>query len=262
MRHPRALNVPLIRWPTHGQPLDGSHRSKQINSSNSTLSIPEHGVNRYKRHGCRCDICRVAATAHSRERTRRLAQEQWGARDPMFVSVSLAKNHVAWLRSRGMGWRRIASVAGVSPSTISRLAGHSFSGEASRTRIRKEIQDKILAVRPTDTSRTLATDARPSARKLQALVALGWTQVELARRLKMSAPSIRNLVRIRDDDTSTRVRADTERKVRALYEDLHMTPGSSSRARTIARTSGWLPPLAWDDIDEGIIDRRHLIHTK
>jgi DNA-directed RNA polymerase specialized sigma24 family protein len=47
--------------------------------------------------------------------------------------------------------------------------------------------------------------------------------------------------------TQARVHRDTAAKVRALYNELSMTPGPSPRSRRLAKAKGWPPPLAFDD---------------
>lgn len=45
------------------------------------------------------------------------------------------------------------------------------------------------------------------------------------------------------------VRPGTVDRIAALFRRLAMLPGPSKVARTVARRNGWVPPLAWDDID-------------
>lgn len=87
-----------------------------------------------------------------------------------------------------------------------------------------------------------------ATRRVQALVALGWPQVELCRRTGISRGAMSHIARGNVARTS-RVRA---RLIAELYEQLSMTPGPSQHAREHAAARGWAPPLAWDDdtIDE------------
>lgn len=85
-------------------------------------------------------------------------------------------------------------------------------------------------------------DATGTARRLRALVAIGWTFDDLAHQLGYASKgSLRNITARRY------VSPATEKRVRALYDRLSMTHGPSSRSRAIARGRGWAPPLAWDD---------------
>lgn len=81
------------------------------------------------------------------------------------------------------------------------------------------------------------------SRRLQALMALGWPQAELGRRLGLPQSWLSRLT------TGHRpsVNPATAERVIALYEQLSMTPGPSPSARRHATGKGWAPPLAWDD---------------
>lgn len=46
---------------------------------------------------------------------------------------------------------------------------------------------------------------------------------------------------------------DTAEAVKRAYDALSMTPGPSSLTAARAKKAGWLPPLAWEDIDAGIL---------
>lgn len=91
-------------------------------------------------------------------------------------------------------------------------------------------------------------------RRIQSLVALGWTYGSIGERVGLSAGGIHKMLDARYPSVT---RAVAER-VAAAYEDMSMTlPPSgtplqrrnASYARTVARKRGWVVPLAWDDID-------------
>lgn len=84
-----------------------------------------------------------------------------------------------------------------------------------------------------------------TARRIKALVAIGYTQADIAERIGWSPA---NLSKLLDEDGM--VSASTARTIDALYHQLCMTPGPSVRARQRAKKLGWAPPLAWDDIDD------------
>ncbi len=85
-----------------------------------------------------------------------------------------------------------------------------------------------------------------TARRLQALAALGYPWVALAPRLHVSPTRVRQLADVVDGV----VHRDTAAKVSAVFTELAATPGPSKYARTVAARNGWVPPLAWDDIDD------------
>ncbi len=86
-------------------------------------------------------------------------------------------------------------------------------------------------------------DSTGTARRVRALVALGYTWTDLSRHLGVDPSTIRWLG-ARPRPT---VRLRTAAAVTALYDELSTTPGGKAYAYTIARKNGWPPPLAWDD---------------
>lgn len=114
------------------------------------------------------------------------------------------------------------------------------------------IAEAILAVEPTLDALPGGTviDASGTRRRIQALVAIGWSQSKIAARLGWTPANLSALLR-RD-----RTVAATARAVRDLYEELwdqappedtHRDKIAAARARNHATKCGWLPPAAWDD---------------
>lgn len=93
------------------------------------------------------------------------------------------------------------------------------------------------------------TSERGTTRRLQALTAIGYSLADLAEMLAMPLEHVRALSGAR----AHRISPDTARAVAELYERLCMTPvggPDADLARRYARRRGWVPPLAWDDIDD------------
>lgn len=85
-------------------------------------------------------------------------------------------------------------------------------------------------------------------RRIEALMALGWSGHIIGQRLGMSG---NNVTRLRQADTLTSSMAS---RVANLYDELSMSlPTGRTQAianvRNLARRRGYLPPLAWDDVD-------------
>lgn len=78
-------------------------------------------------------------------------------------------------------------------------------------------------------------------RRLRALAALGWPVAQLGDRLGCSAAMV---ARWRSARTVSVEHALT---VRAVYDDLAMTPGPNQQDRSCALERGWAPPLAWGE---------------
>jgi hypothetical protein len=83
-------------------------------------------------------------------------------------------------------------------------------------------------------------------RRLQALMAIGWPTRELAKHMGY-APG-QSLFWLYSGVYEQTV--DVFERVCDLFDSLCMTPGPSVITRKRAARAGWLPPLAWDDIDD------------
>lgn len=96
-------------------------------------------------------------------------------------------------------------------------------------------------------------DARGARRRVQALMTLGWSQSEIARRLGMSQNQLWEI--------AERLEVITEgvaERVAELYEELwNVRPVPTTRGERVsvshalgrAKRLGYAPPMAWDDID-------------
>lgn len=190
-----------------------------------------HGLRATYVAGCRCDACTTANRAYRKK------LELHGTD---LVDSEPVRQYVKLLRAAGVGRRTIARQAGVAQTVIDRLVG--INRSRPEFRMRAETVAKILAV-TADTSSYMP--ALGAVRRLQALVAIGWTQTALAHEIGWTLANLNNLTR----KPGGIIRRATHDRIVAIYERLEDTPGSSTRAKNIARNKGWLPPAAWDDID-------------
>jgi hypothetical protein len=85
-----------------------------------------------------------------------------------------------------------------------------------------------------------------ASRRIQALVAIGWTWRALAREAERHHRTVRDIGTARRE-TVTNV---TLVWVHELYERLSYTSGGSKYALTVAARYGWCPPEAWRNIDD------------
>lgn len=92
----------------------------------------------------------------------------------------------------------------------------------------------------------LTTDPTGTVRRVQALVALGWPVRLIAEEANVNEKSLRTFM-YSPGDTVTVTRAEA---IAVVFERLCMTRGPSKASATIARKRGYVPPLAWDDIDD------------
>lgn len=174
--------------------------------------VREHGtVARYRwgvtgnepGNGCRCFECSDAVYRY--ERARRHARE---AGVPAFYDATEVREHLLWLRSVGVGRRRISQVTGIAVSTIKALRdGH-------RTRVRPETADKLMGVSLAMASPGTNIPGGPTFALVDELLAMGYTQTELCRRLGMRT---RGLNLRRDTGLITAGRAE---RIRRLHRQL------------------------------------------
>lgn len=207
-----------------------------------------HGVAKYVHERCRCELCGAAVRAIDRRRYRMIAYGQWQP----FVDAEPVRRHVRALMAYGVGWMRIARLVGVPQSTVEKLLyGDPRRGQAPSKRIRPETAERLLALSPSPDllDSAASVDGTGTRRRLQALVAAGWPQRQLAVRLGIDPSNINRTIR------DERVYAGTDRAARALYDDLWnedpvrhgVRAQSVSLARSCARRNGWAPVGAWDD---------------
>src|ERR1019366_3433644 len=140
----------------------------------------------------------------------------------------------------------------VSASALSRLL---YGGPGSRPptrRIRPQTAAAILAIRPSAdlVAPGVLVGGAETRHRVQALVAAGWSQAQLAGQLMTSPGRVGALLR------GERVTAGKSAAVRGLYERLwnqpppegnHRARIAASRARNYAAARRWAPPMAWDD---------------
>lgn len=199
---------------------------------------------------CRCDDCREAATAYERNRRR---QTLYGRYDTGRVDAAPVREHIRYLMENGISVKRTAELTGLSTSTVGAIIwGRSERGHDPYPRVGKETAEKILAVKPTlkNMAPGHVVDGVGTSRRLQALVAIGWSQARLGARLGIRPG---NMTRIMTGQPITAVNATAARQ---LFDELWDQPQegtdqrsriSANRARNYAKARGWLPPLAWDE---------------
>lgn len=215
-------------------------------------AIHRHGERTtYVVHKCRCDACREDNT----ESMRRLRRDKLYGRH-WLVDAEPVRQHLRWLSSQGMGWKPAARAAGVATSTAHSILygklltqpGHP-EHRPPRKKVSKAVADRILAVQPTLQDGAIVNPVG-TRRRIQALVARGWSLSQLAKRLGVAPTNFSRSI------YSSGVLEGTRKAVAALYEQLwDQEPPTGTRWEKIAATKarryaaerGWLPPMAWDD---------------
>jgi hypothetical protein len=211
----------------------------------------QHGTRAaYVKDRCRCTDCTAANTAASRTATRERIYGRWQP----YVDAGPVCEHIAALRAAGIGVERIAHLAGLSVSHIRELAEDGRGDSSATRRVRPSTATRILAISINDAHRAPHSriDATGTRRRLQALIAIGWPTELLAAQLSRRTTSLCRSM------TGESVTARTAHDVAALYERLWNTspPAATGEQRAAvdaaqahAAGQGWLPPLAWDNLD-------------
>lgn len=177
-----------------------------------------------------------AAERYAHSRQRGIAAGTWLFDAP----AGPVRAHIDHLIRAGMTTGQIARAAGVDISTVRRVRQHQT--------VRGSTAVALLAVVAAPAGpRAGLVSALGTCRRLQALVALGWSFPQQAQRLGVTPQRVRELALL---PTGAAVAVETKWAVTRMFEQLSATPGGSTKAYRYAARMGWLPPLAWDDLDD------------
>jgi len=132
------------------------------------------------------------------------------------------------------------------------MYGRSERGHDPYPRVHRTTAEKITAIKPSldNMADGRCIDATGTLRRLQALVAIGWSMSRLGAEIGVAPGNFSRVMK------SPQCTVATAKAVRALYnrawnqpqtgEDWH-SRSAASRARRHAKANGWVQPLAWDD---------------
>jgi transcriptional regulator with XRE-family HTH domain len=213
----------------------------------------DHGDHRRYRRGCRCEKCKAGAN-RANIKNRYLRQTERGLMRP----ADRAADHLLRLRAAGLDDKTIRSLTGICPDVMYRILRREGV-------IHARTEARITSVPVPNTSGTSSNRAyipgHGTVRRLRALVAAGWYQAELARRLGKQKENLKQII---DRGETGQVAQYVADEVRALYAELHnQTPEEhgvaarfADRARTTAANRGWAPPAYWDEDD---FDNPHFV---
>lgn len=208
----------------------------------------QHGTfAKYVLDRCRCDDCREAARVYnSANRRRRI----YAAHDPAYsqlVDAGPVRAHIEWLVSEGMGLKQIAKTGPIAHGTLDAIM-HGKGGRdpkehrPQRKRVRRDVAARILAIRPV-LAGGAKVDPTGTVRRVRALVAIGYSQSYLGRRIGWNPANMGDLAHARRRFVQERTRI----AVKAVFDELSMTQGPSARSIRLAAREGWPPPIVWDD---------------
>lgn len=255
----RRLCRPHYQAAWKAQELGQHQKLPPRDRKNAHVCPPEHkhasSSTCFIQHQCRCDPCRLE---HNAREQRRKKLKAYGRFDTGLVDAEPVREHLLMLSEFGIGYKRVAVLAGLGTTPVRNIIWGSQDpgprkGEIPK-RVKRENAAAILAVKPDiSTLADCATiPARGVHRRVQALVAIGWSQSKLADRLGMDRGNFGLMMQ----RTSVTVRL--HRAVAAMFDELWSTlpPRDAwrdkiaySRTLRYAKAHRWLPPLTWDDID-------------
>lgn len=210
-----------------------------------------HGTRQcYRTCGCRRQECREADAAARREAQNK---RDAGKSTTHPVDAAPVRKHLEKLIESGWGTRAISEMTGVNVSALVRTV-YGING-VPQVHVRADSAEKLLAFNPPprhkfDGTSIETTDATGSRRRLQALVALGFSLNVLADYAGYSRSYFKDLTK-KDRISVQRAVAVTD-----LYEKLwNRKPLPETKeqrhsvimAKKAALAKGWLPPMAWDD---------------
>lgn len=199
---------------------------------------------------CRCDDCRPIKREYERQyaKMRREGVTSW-------VDAEPCRQHVRSLMGQGMGWMVVAEHAGVGQATVSRLL-YGGSGRMHPTRrVHVMTARRILSVtNDLDNFRDRSlVDSTISVRKVQALIACGWSISKLAMLLGVQRQHLHVIL------NKPQITAGRARDLRALYRALWdkeppLVTGRDkqvySRTVALAEDKGYRRPTDWVDIED------------
>lgn len=226
----------------------------------------QHGTyEAYKRDRCRCTPCCRANSRYSKTTAHRKATGRGN-----LVDAAAARAHVEQLLAAGLTVGQIERRSGMNRTAVRKLIGD-LPGKPASVRVRRDAAAAVLAVRPEQVGTETGglVDGTGTARRVQALVALGWTMAGIAARIGMTPANFTPVAHGRRTITPR-----TRRAVADVYDELwdQQPPVSrgTSFARSYAARRQWVPPLAWDDdtiddpaatpaavlrgVDDGLVD--------
>ncbi|MHA3724191.1 hypothetical protein ACXR2T_09965 [Leucobacter sp. HY1910] len=174
------------------------------------------------------------------------------------MPVAPVRAHVMQLRAYGISWRRLSELSGSSISFVRALVegyrtaeryGQLPDGVDAEVAARlRWIQPELRFAGPKD-----QIESAGSRRRLQALIAAGWSAPLLAEKLSTTRGYVRDMA-----VGTRRFLPDHVHRIERLHRALWDQPPPRSeqyeklayaRALSMARRYDWVTTLAWDDID-------------
>lgn len=185
-----------------------------------------------------------------------------------WVDATATKQHIDWLRTKGVTMTAIAMEVGVTMQSVAYL-------RATSRWVRRYMQDAILDIEPDLATRPERDDSHDdwkvdsemsrrargarvpkqfSIRRIRALQCQGWPIFELSERVGFNIWNVLQTEGYQGRDKQ-HGRGDKHvtwryEKIVALYDELWDVQGPSWNTRVRALQKGWHLPMCWDNIDD------------
>lgn len=214
----------------------------------------KHGTrSAYQHDSCRCDDCTAANTKAKKAYVLDVART--GRRRS--VEAGPVRAHLRKFIDANLTYPQISKATGVPTNTLRSIVLGVPEPDGTRRTIKRvsaRNSERILATPPPDRPdpKGKGVDPTGARRRLQALMALGWSGHRIATHAGVSRSTIFNVLADKPLHASVRDRIIT------AYQDMqHLLPEArdEGEARAITRTlnrarkAGWAPPAAWDEED-------------
>lgn len=148
--------------------------------------VRPHGTHvKYVVEHCHCDECRAANRAYERKRTRENAERRYGARPPIYIDATDARDHLFALSAAGIGPLQVERLAGVGKTAQWKIRSRRV------LRVRPETERAIMSVETTDhVFMRSMVDATPAHAIIDKLIADGATKTAIAKVLGYQSPAL------------------------------------------------------------------------
>ncbi|MFL0579451.1 hypothetical protein [Dietzia sp. 179-F 9C3 NHS] len=183
----------------------------------------------------------------------------YGRWESSYVDGHKAQQHLRQLVAAGMPLRHIAARLGTSDCVVQRIHAHPggdgfvISRRHATNLLALSIDSVHLGYR--DAPDDAVVNGVGSRRRLQALVAAGWPQTDLAQRCNWAYNHLNWFL----NQEHAGLTAAAARRIAAVFNDLQLQQGPSRRAQRLAERRGWQPALAWEE--DSIDDPDAVPHT-
>jgi AraC-like DNA-binding protein len=227
--------------PRREQTSDCPHRGRGQRHRHGTRAT-------YTHEGCKCPSCQRANRTAQQARRRAIAYGQWHP----YADAEPLRAHLTQLLDSGISLATIAARAGVSRGTLHALL--STHHAATRPRVRAGTAQRIRQV-TTGSQNPALVDSTGAKRRVQALIANGWSMARLATHVHCHPSTVSRLLR------SATVTRSIDHAIRDLYTRLAQQPVpittageriSVEAARRYADGHGWATSDRWTDIDHDL----------